>query len=272
MTASRAHPIRGPFSGHPETRVGLSAPGRRLVLALPLLMFPLLIGAVIHATHRLRAPFTRAMLASVQEPLAQQTAQKSSAASAYQVATSPLAHPQRRSLGDGDPHLVRELWPIAAARGHRNANRILWRSSGHLLRRGPGPLSGYAFSFRGDPQAISSAGARGLFQVMPFHFGHTEDAFDPEVNARRGLNYLAKAWGLSGGDLAQTLAAYNGGLNLIGKPPSTWPDETRRYVAWGMGLWRDIQAGALPSPTLSAWLAAGGQRLCTQAQSRLALR
>jgi len=251
MTASRAHPIRGPFSGHPETRAGLSAPGRRLVLALPLLMFPLLIGAVIHATHRLRAPFTRAMLASVQEPLAQQATQKSSAASAYQVATSPLAHLA--------PSV--EAWETEIR---------TWSANFGLSPQ----LVAIVMQIEscGDPQAISSAGARGLFQVMPFHFGHTEDAFDPEVNARRGLNYLAKAWALSGGDLAQTLAAYNGGLNLIGKPPSTWPDETRRYVAWGMGLWRDIQAGALPSPTLSAWLAAGGQRLCTQAQSRLALR
>ena len=39
----------------------------------------------------------------------------------------------------------------------------------------------------GHPSVLSSAGAIGLFQVMPFHFQAGEDPFDPETNARRGL-------------------------------------------------------------------------------------
>src|SRR5689334_12487007 len=39
----------------------------------------------------------------------------------------------------------------------------------------------------GNPAARSSAGAIGLFQVMPFHFYSSDNAYDPETNARRGL-------------------------------------------------------------------------------------
>ncbi len=213
-------------------------------------MLPLLLAAFAHAAQHLRAPFSRARLARVQEAIVPQAEQPASAASAQQFATDQLAY-------------------FAPSVSAWESEIRAWSAQFGLSPQ----LVAIVMQIEscGDPQALSSAGARGLFQVMPFHFGHTEDAFDPEVNARRGLDYLATAWDLSGGDLAQTLAAYNGGLSLIGKPASAWPDETRRYVAWGLGLWRDVHAGALPSPTLDAWLAAGGQHLCTQAQSRLAL-
>ena len=42
----------------------------------------------------------------------------------------------------------------------------------------------------GDEFARSSAGAVGLFQVMPFHFVSTDNPFDPDTNALRGLMYL----------------------------------------------------------------------------------
>jgi soluble lytic murein transglycosylase-like protein len=51
----------------------------------------------------------------------------------------------------------------------------------------------------GDPQAVSPAGASGLFQVMPFHFKGEEKMTDPETNARRGLGYLASCLDASPG-------------------------------------------------------------------------
>ena len=45
----------------------------------------------------------------------------------------------------------------------------------------------------GDLSAGSSAGAQGLFQVMPFHFQDGQDHFDPETNAQVGLGYLRGA-------------------------------------------------------------------------------
>lgn len=118
----------------------------------------------------------------------------------------------------------------------------------------------------GKPDALSGAGALGLFQVMPFHFGSGENPFDPETNANRGLDYLLRSYQLAEGDLAKTLAGYNGGHSRIFQDPADWPEETRRYVAWGMGIMSDISQNREKSPALQAWLAAGGQSLCQKAQ------
>ena len=117
----------------------------------------------------------------------------------------------------------------------------------------------------GHARAVSSAGAAGLFQVMPFHFLEAEDPLDPETNARRGLAYLQRALDLAGGRADLALAGYNGGHSKITRPPETWPAETRRYVYWGSGVLEDIRTGAAPSPRLAEWLAAGGAGLCRQA-------
>jgi hypothetical protein len=105
----------------------------------------------------------------------------------------------------------------------------------------------------------------GIFQVMPFHFSVDEDPYDPFVNAYRGLDYLARGYASSGGDIDRTLAGYNGGHSLIDSPSDAWPQETQRYVSWGVGLWEDIRADNYPSPTLERWMEAGGSRLCTAA-------
>ncbi|MBE9479076.1 MAG: lytic transglycosylase domain-containing protein [Chloroflexi bacterium] len=117
----------------------------------------------------------------------------------------------------------------------------------------------------GDPTAVSNAGARGLFQVMPFHFGAGEDWMDSEINASRGMEYLARSYRLSNGKIDLTLAGYNGGHSVIALHPSTWPAETQRYVYWGAGIWEDIESDTVPSPTLHEWLIAGGEHLCRQA-------
>lgn len=117
----------------------------------------------------------------------------------------------------------------------------------------------------GNPTARSQAGAIGLFQVMPYHFEAGEDPYDPETNALRGLAYLKSALELSSGDTALALAGYNGGHSQIDRPQSTWPAETQRYVAWGMGLMGDLGQASAFSPTLQAWLGAGGDGLCRRA-------
>jgi len=124
----------------------------------------------------------------------------------------------------------------------------------------------------GDPQAISPSGAQGLFQVMPFHFGPDEDMLLPETNAARGLDYLQQAYRLADGRTDLTLAGYNGGHSQISRSSDTWPEETRRYVHWGTGIWDDLQAGHSRSNTLDDWLSAGGSRLCQGARAALAAR
>jgi soluble lytic murein transglycosylase-like protein len=89
---------------------------------------------------------------------------------------------------------------------------------------------------RYNPAAVSSAGARGLLQLMP-HTGKaygllTEaDFFNPEKNALAGLQYLRKLhkrfgkWWLA-------VAAYNRGPGWVLKNPDhhTWPPRLKEYV------------------------------------------
>ena len=124
----------------------------------------------------------------------------------------------------------------------------------------------------GDPQALSVAGAQGLFQVMPFHFTAGENMLDPDTNARRGMNYFAERLVQTAGDVGKAFAGYNGGHVAAGTTWDNWASETQRYYVWTTGLFEDAKAGLTESPTLQQWYAAGGASLCQQAASRLNLR
>jgi soluble lytic murein transglycosylase-like protein len=123
----------------------------------------------------------------------------------------------------------------------------------------------------GNPDAHSNAGATGLFQVMPFHFLPFENAFDPETNALRGLDYMTRSLQQSGGDARLALAGYNGGIGVISRSEAGWADEPVRYAYWGSGIYADAQNGAVSSERLNEWLAAGGASLCRSASLRLGL-
>ena len=123
----------------------------------------------------------------------------------------------------------------------------------------------------GDPNAVSSAGAQGLFQVMPFHFDPGEAMQDPDTNARRGMAYLALGMQQTGGDSSRTFAGYNGGHGTAARSWDTWPAETQRYYVWATGIYGDAVNGGGTSETLDQWLAAGGASLCRQAAARLGL-
>ena len=120
----------------------------------------------------------------------------------------------------------------------------------------------------GDPHARSSAGALGLFQVMPYHFYALDDPFNPDTNAARGLTYLVHSLERAGGDVRQALAGYNGGVGLIGSAEWTWPAETKRYVYFGGQIYEDAQAGLDSSNRLTEWFNRYGVGLCAQARQR----
>jgi hypothetical protein len=122
----------------------------------------------------------------------------------------------------------------------------------------------------GDPRALSSAGAMGLFQVMPFHFSATDDPFDPDTNAARGLAYLRRSLDAAGGNPGLALAGYNGGIGVISRGMSTWAAETQRYLYWGSGIYQDAQSGLSQSPRLDEWHSRGGG-MCSRARERLGL-
>lgn len=90
-----------------------------------------------------------------------------------------------------------------------------------------------------DQMAVSSKGAQGLMQLMPFtarRFG-VADAFDPRQNIFGGVQYLRVLLDLFQGDVALALAGYNAGENAVlryrGIPPYR---ETRQYVQKIQGL------------------------------------
>jgi len=85
----------------------------------------------------------------------------------------------------------------------------------------------------GDPNAISTAGAQGLMQLMPgtaAGLGVTEP-FDPAQSIAGGARYMRAMLDRFGGDVRRAIAAYNAGPGAVesygGVPPY---DETQGYV------------------------------------------
>jgi soluble lytic murein transglycosylase-like protein len=123
----------------------------------------------------------------------------------------------------------------------------------------------------GDPLALSGSGAMGLFQVMPYHFTSDDDPYDPDTNARRGLDYLRRSLQAAGGEPRLALAGYNGGIGVIGRLELTWALQTQRYAYWGSGIYSEASVPSDASPRLQEWLNTSGLSLCRQASRRLGL-
>lgn len=123
----------------------------------------------------------------------------------------------------------------------------------------------------GDPRALSSSGAMGLFQVMSFHFQPADDPYDPDTNAARGLAYLVRSLSAASGDPRQALAGYNGGIGVIPRGEWTWSTQTRRYVQYGWPIYQDARNGLDSSVMLNEWYERFGAGLCNQAHQRLGL-
>jgi len=122
----------------------------------------------------------------------------------------------------------------------------------------------------GNPNAVSTAGASGLFQVMPFHFQGSEDPFLPETNALRGMAYLSRSLESFGGDVKMALAGYNAGITGAGRGEALWPAETIRYTTWGVGIYEDAKAGNNESATLNEWLSRA-TGMCNAAEKNLGI-
>lgn len=119
----------------------------------------------------------------------------------------------------------------------------------------------------GYVRARSYAGAMGLFQVMPYHFMEGENPYQPSTNAKRGLGYLRQSL-QAGGTPRLALAGYNGGIAGAQKPLESWPDETHRYIYWGVAIYEDARNGLDHSSRLDEWLARGGASLCKLAKNQ----
>ncbi|MDR1657193.1 MAG: lytic transglycosylase domain-containing protein [Deltaproteobacteria bacterium] len=84
-----------------------------------------------------------------------------------------------------------------------------------------------------NSQAVSSAGAQGLMQLMPGTAKElgVKDPFNPLENIWGGARYLKRMLENFGGNLSKALAAYNWGPgNLKRFGGKSMPKETRRYI------------------------------------------
>ncbi len=96
---------------------------------------------------------------------------------------------------------------------------------------------------RFDRFAVSSAGAQGLMQVMPFwrlEIGRDQDNLtDPETNIRYGTTILAHYMDKASGDLVDALGRYNGSRGKLWYPELV-------LTAWRRD-WRNRSWGELPN-------------------------
>jgi soluble lytic murein transglycosylase-like protein len=93
-----------------------------------------------------------------------------------------------------------------------------------------------------NPQAVSSAGAQGLMQLMPAtadRFG-VSDPYNPTQNIRAGATYIKWLLTLFEGDLSLALAGYNAGENAVKRYNNRIPPfkETQRYVKKVLGFYK----------------------------------
>ena len=105
----------------------------------------------------------------------------------------------------------------------------------------------------GRPEAVSSAGATGLMQLIPAtaaRFGVT-DSTDPVQNIKGGVAYLNWLMQEFDRDPLMVLAAYNAGEGAVkandGVPPFA---ETRDYVPKVLAAWQVAQGLCLTPPEL----------------------
>ena len=90
---------------------------------------------------------------------------------------------------------------------------------------------------RGDPNATSNAGARGLMQIMPSNFKNTgvTDPTDPRQNIMAGAQILAENLDRSGGDVPLALRYYHGGYDR-----SRWGAKNQAYPGAVLGHYQRI--------------------------------
>lgn len=107
---------------------------------------------------------------------------------------------------------------------------------------------------RGDPNAVSKAGALGYTQLMPATAaGLGVDPRNPQQNLLGGAKYLAQQLKAFGGNTSKALAAYNAGPGAVQKYGGIPPfGETQAYVKNVQALTKRYGGGAAADPSGAA--------------------
>ncbi|MCL5779604.1 MAG: peptidoglycan DD-metalloendopeptidase family protein [Firmicutes bacterium] len=114
----------------------------------------------------------------------------------------------------------------------------------------------------GNPRAVSSAGAKGLMQIME-EYHAINNPFDPVENIQVGTRFYAGLLQEFGGDRAAALAAYNAGAGRVHQAMGRagtdnfaayeryLPEETRKYVRGIMAMGSPVQQAGVSAQTVS---------------------
>lgn len=108
-----------------------------------------------------------------------------------------------------------------------------------------------------DPNAVGGVGEVGLMQVRPQtaamlgYAGGVAGLFEPEVNVRFGVAYLARAWELAGGDVCRTLMKYRAGWGEERMTPLSF-EYCRRARGHLAAIGSPLAGGALPAASEAA--------------------
>ncbi|MCL1927033.1 MAG: lytic transglycosylase domain-containing protein [Syntrophorhabdaceae bacterium] len=97
----------------------------------------------------------------------------------------------------------------------------------------------------GRRTAVSSKGAQGMMQLMPFTSVQMDvkDPFDPLENVEGGIKYLKGLLVAFDGNITKAVAAYNAGPNAVRKHGGVPPyKETREYVKRVLTLYRQYSS------------------------------
>jgi len=102
------------------------------------------------------------------------------------------------------------------------------------------------------PDAIGSSGEIGIMQILPstavqlgFHGTRTE-LLEPAINIHLAVQYLARAWQMSGGDICRALMKYRAGLGEELMSPLS-AQYCTRAIAWLKGVGsRYVPEGGAP--------------------------
>jgi soluble lytic murein transglycosylase-like protein len=106
-----------------------------------------------------------------------------------------------------------------------------------------------------DPQARSSAGALGLFQLMPGTAADLGvDPSNPTENIEGGVRYLKQMLDRFGGDVSRALWAYNAGPGNAAA--GVMPAETEQYIPAVLSRLANWQSWGVPEGSAAGSLSA----------------